>query len=87
MYNNRISTCKNDFGCLNNPFYILDRIKDSFQSSSGIDVSPYEFNKYENFKYNNKIKKCNYNLSKNNINNINLVLIILIILFLIYKIK
>lgn len=101
MSKNRISTCTSDFGCLINPFYVQDRIKDAFQSSSGIDVNPYEFNKYENFNttcqnctdscpyncpYKNKVRKCN-NISANNINAVNLVLVILIIIFLIYKLK
>ncbi len=49
MSKNRISTCTSDFGCIMNPFYVMDRFKDPFQSSSGIDVNPYEFNKYESF--------------------------------------
>jgi len=101
MSKNRISTCTSDFGCLMNPFYVPDRIKDAFQSSSGIDVNPYEFNKYENFNttcknctdncqynspYRNNVRKCN-NISTNNINAVILVLVILIIVFLIYKLK
>jgi len=85
MIENRISTCTSDFGCLLNPFYVLDRMKDPFQSSSGIDVNSYEFNKYENFdRYKNESKKCNNVL---NINLIILISIILLLFFIIYKLK
>ena len=85
MFKNRISTCTSDSGCILNPFYMRNRIKDSYQSSSGIDVNLYEFNKYENFdRYKNESKKCN------NVMNINLIILISIILllfFIIYKLK
>jgi hypothetical protein len=80
MSKNRISTCTSDFGCLMNAFYVPDRIKDPFQSSSGIDVSPYEFNKYENFinneNFNTHCQNCGYNCPyncphRNNVNKIN----------------
>ncbi len=102
MSKNRISMCTSDFGCLMNPFYVPDRIKDPYQSSSGIDLNPYEFNKYENFNtpcqncgnscqyncpYRNKQQKCNNKMSLYNVNLVNLILIIIIIIFLIYKLK
>lgn len=74
MSKNRISSCTSDFGCYMNPFYSLDRLKDTFQSSSGIDLNPYEFNKYENFNNNeyenfNKNEYENFNISSQNCQN------------------
>jgi hypothetical protein len=77
----RISTCKNDFGCLLNPFYSTNRITDIYQSSSGIDINPYEFNKYENF---NLYKNYPYKNHKLRNYNKNLILIIIIILIIIF---
>jgi len=84
----RLSTCINDLKCVLNPFYIFDRIKDPFESSSGIDVNQFQYRakKYEQFsKYNNIITGRN-SIYRRNSNDTRIKIIIILFLILIIKI-
>lgn len=77
----RITECVGDL-CVNKTFHNLDRFKDSYSSSSGIDVNPFQFNKYENIK---SVKKCNCGESYIHSNFNIMIIIICIILFIFIK--
>ncbi len=79
----RITECVGDL-CVNKTFHNLDRFKDSYESSSAIDVNPFEFNKYENME--SVKKKCNCGGTYKDTNLIMMIIIICIILFIFIKI-
>lgn len=85
---NRITSC-NNFGCMLNPFYVLDRLKDPYQSSSGIDINPYEFNRYENFNENTDIKNscdgCSNNVLSRNTKIIIIAIVLIFVIFIFNK--
>ena len=84
----RLSTCINDLKCVLNPFYIFDRIKDPFESSSGIDVNQFQYRakKYEQFsKYNNIITGRNSIYRRNsNDTRIKIIIILFFVLIAVY---